>query len=380
MALSRVGRGCALALTLALVAAAAGDSLAAPKGASAVAANAAERMEAALERYRRIAERGGWPQVGPGPTLRRGDTGARVAALHERLATTGDLGGGSLVGVVDRYDAELADAVTAFQRRHSLEPDGVVGPTTRRALDVPARQRVALMATNLRRMEARTLVDRATVVRVNIPNYRVTLYEQGQATFSSRAIVGSPEHATPAMVTRIEALTLNPAWDVPRSIVRDDLAELFARDSDYAERNGFYAANTERPLSAFDWGEAPDVAIRQAPGPNNALGRVKFGMPNGRAIYLHDTPKEHLFEARQRTFSAGCVRVEKAMTLAARLTGLERDRLATMADDAETRTVRFGWRIPVQLVYFTAWVDSRGHVQFRPDVYDRDSRAFAAAH
>ena len=114
------------------------------------------------------------------------------------------------------------------------------------------------------------------------------------------------------------------------------------------------------------------VPVRQEPGPNNALGRIRFLMPNRQAIYLHDTPDAHLFRSRRRAFSAGCVRVEEPMELAARLTGMAAARLDGMARGDEPRVIRLGWRVPVQLVYFTAWVDTSGRVQFRPDIYDLD--------
>lgn len=345
----------------------------APAGADqAPGTDASARMAAALERYREIADQGGWPEVGPGPPMQPGSSDPRVPALRERLAATGDLETAGRDGDGNRYAGRLVEAVIGFQQRHGLGPDGVVGEATRKALDVPARQRVARMETNLRRIEARAIDGDEPVVRVNIPDYRVTLHEKGRITFSTRAIVGRPEHQTPQLQARINALTLNPAWHVPRTILREDLAQRFARDDGYAERHGFHAVNSDRPLNAFDWSDAPMVPVRQAPGPTNALGRIKFEMPNRQAIYLHDTPARHLFESRRRAFSAGCVRVEEPMELAARLTGVDADRLAEMARGGETRTLRLGWRIPVQLVYFTAWVDTSGRVQFRPDIYDRD--------
>lgn len=350
-----------------------------PGPAARVDADAGARMAAALERYRQIAEQGGWPTVGPGPVLRPGDSDARVPALRERLAVTGDLAADTVNGTGDRYDDELVEAVTRFQRRHGLEPDGVVGRETRRALDVPARQRVARMEINLRRIEARALDDDEPVVRVNIPDYRAMVLEDGQVTFSTRAIVGRPDQATPQLQARITALTLNPSWTVPRTVLRETLAQRFARDDGYAERHGFYAINDDRPLHEFDWGEVPMVPVRQAPGPTNALGRIKFEMPNRRAIYLHDTPQKHLFASRERAFSAGCVRVEEPMELAARLTGIDVERLEQMARGGETRTLGLGWRIPVQLVYFTAWVDPRGRVQFRSDIYGRDDTEVTVA-
>ncbi len=335
-------------------------------------ADAGTRMAAALERYRQIADQGGWAEVGAGPSLKPGDSDSRVPALRERLAATGDLENGARNGDGNRYDGPLVEAVIIFQERHGLAPDGVVGEATREALDVPADQRVARMETNLRRIEAHVIDGDGPVVRVNIPDYRVTLHEKGRVTFSTRAIVGRPENATPQLQDLIIGLTLNPSWNVPRTVLREDLAHRFASDGGYAERHGFHAANSDRALDEFDWTEKPMVSVRQEPGPTNALGRIRFEMPNRQAIYLHDTPAEHLFESRQRAFSAGCVRVEEPMELAARLTGVDADRLEDMARGGETRTLRLGWRIPVQLVYFTAWVDTSGRVQFRPDIYGLD--------
>lgn len=336
-------------------------------------ASESERMAQALERYRRIAAQGGWPEIGKGVPLEADNHDPRVPALRERLAATGDLAQGSRAGNGKRYDAELVQAVIEFQKRHGLEPDGVVGSVTRKALNVSADERVDRMEINLRRIEANAIEGRQPVLRVNIPDYRITLHETEGISFSTRAIVGRPGHKTPRMQTYVTALTLNPAWHVPRSIVRDELAHRFARQDGYAERNGFRAVDSDRDLDELDWSRVPAVAVRQEPGPSNALGRIKFEMPNRRAIYLHDTPEKHLFQARQRAFSAGCVRVEEPMELAARLTGLAQDRLERMARDGATRTLRLGWRIPVQLVYFTAWVDASGRVQFRPDIYDRDA-------
>lgn len=339
-----------------------------------VAASESERMAQALERYRQIAARGGWPEIGKGVPLEAGARDPRrVPALRERLATTGDLARGSQASDGTRYDAALVQAVMSFQARHGIEPDGVVDSVTREALNVPVEQRVEQMEINLRRIEANAIEGRDPVLRVNIPDYRITLHEAQGITFSTRAIVGQPGRETPQMQTYITALTFNPAWYVPRSIVRDDLAHRFARRDGYAERNGFHAINSDRSLDELDWSEPPAVAVRQEPGPSNALGRIKFEMPNRRAIYLHDTPAKHLFASRQRAFSAGCVRVEEPIELASRLTGLARDRLERMAQDGATQTLRLGWRIPVQLVYFTAWVDADGRVQFRPDIYDRDT-------
>lgn len=329
-------------------------------------------LRVAIMRYRRIAAGDGWPRLGGGPAIAPGDRDARVPALRERLRASGDLGGDAVARAGEVYEGALVLAVEAFQRRHGLDPDGVVDAATRAALDTPARERARQLAINRDRMVGRTIDGSEPVVRVNIPAFRAALWEEGEIAFTTRAIVGRPEHPTPQLDTWIEAMTLNPAWYVPRSIVREQLAPRFAEDAAYAERNGFQVIDTNRSITEIDWDAQPAVDVRQAPGPGNALGRLKFEMPNPQRIYLHDTPKKHLFESRQRTFSAGCVRIEEPMALAARLTGIDAERIERLAAGDETRTMRFGWRVPVQLVYFTAWVDAGGHVQFRRDIYHKD--------
>lgn len=337
-------------------------------------------IDAAIERYQQIRADGGWPTIADGPEIAPSTRDERVPAVRERLHATGDLASMSGEPDVPVISDRLAAAIERFQRRHGLESTGTVDQPTREAMNVPVTARIDQLRINRERLREHKPDDNGLFVRVNIPDFRVELHRQHRIVHTSRAVVGRPDRQTPVLRDRITHLTLNPAWNVPQRIAREDLAPRFARDPDYAERHGYELNAADSDISSVDWSDPPYVPLRQEPGPTNALGRVKFEMPNERAIFLHDTPERHLFHAEQRAFSAGCVRVEDPLELAARLAGYGAggvQHLAGAIRNGETRAVRFGRTVPVQLVYFTAWADHKGRVQFREDIYDKDKRAVA---
>lgn len=344
-------------------------------------AASARDLAAALEHYRALRDAGGWKPIGAGPDISPGERDSRVPVLRERLTVTGDLNPGYESTAPSYYDHALRDAVRVFQDRHGLPADGIVDAATQQALDTPVETRINQIRINLQRMRAHEVVTEGQLVRVNIPDFRVELHRNGRIEYATRAVVGSPRRPTPVFDSRMTHLTLNPAWHVPRSIVREELAPRFAEDPEYAERHGFHLMYGDKAIADIDWAGSPDQPVRQEPGPTNALGRLKFEMPNRRAIFLHDTPERHLFRADQRAFSAGCVRVEQPLELASRLAGFDAtgpQRLSSAIRSGETRPVRFGRSVPVQIVYFTAWADAEGRVQFREDIYGKDREALAA--
>jgi murein L,D-transpeptidase YcbB/YkuD len=322
--------------------------------------------------------------VAAGPSLRPGDRGARVAALRERLRAMGE----SLDthDAADLYDEGLASTVRAFQRRHGLNDDGVVGPLTLAALNASPSARAAQVAVNLERLRwmNRPLVDRRIVV--NQADFTVTMIEDGVVAFHERVVVGQTSRQTPEFSDEMSYLVFNPTWHVPRSIAVRDLLPKLQEDPGYLARSNMRLIGTEdypapedpssHDFTAYTAGSFP-YRIRQNPDDDNALGRVKFMFPNNLAIYLHDTPTRRLFDRDQRAYSSGCVRVRDPMRLAALL-------LAPQTDDPEgfidrvlatgrERYVNLDVRIPVHLTYRTAWVDEAGQPQFRADVYGRDA-------
>jgi murein L,D-transpeptidase YcbB/YkuD len=336
---------------------------------------------AALARYRTIVAAGGWPALPAGESLEPGDAAPDLDRLRRRLALTGDLAPGEPVDA-RRYDAALVAAVKRFQVRHGLAADGVVGPATRRALNVPAAARVTQLeraAAAAARLEAR-LGER--YVLVNLPAFELRYVRDGEVRHRADVVVGSVADPTPAFADAIEYLVFNPYWHVPASIAREELVFDFKEDAAAMAARGFQLVDAGGGVAdptAVDWATIEPAAlpfrVRQGPGAGNALGRVKFMFPNDHAIYLHDTPSRHLFERASRAFSHGCIRVRDPMALAERLLetdGWARDDIEGWVAAGETRRVSLTRPVPVHLVYLTAWGEPDGRVQFRPDVYDRE--------
>ena len=319
-----------------------------------------------LARYKAIAGRGS-TALSSGPTLKAGMSGARVAALQSRLKLEGDLAADTAASAI--FDAETERAVRAFQSRYGLEPDGRVGRVTLAAMNVDAGERYRQIAANLERWRwlPRRLAPHR--VMVNAAAARLTLFEDGEPVLGLRTIVGKPRTPTPVLAATIASLLLNPPWDIPPKIAAHEIRPLARRDPGYLEREGIVAVGDGKHL-------------RQLPGPKNALGRLKFEMPNPLDVYLHDTPSRNLFQRPRRFFSHGCIRVENPEELALRLLrrdpGWTREALEEAIATGETRHVPISPGVAVFVVYFTAMAEPGGTVTFLDDVYRRDPPLIAA--
>lgn len=349
------------------------------------------QLRDALASLRAIAARGGWPLVPPGPTLREGDRSSRVEPLRRRLAGTGDLPAGGDTGQ-ELFDAPLADALRHFQSRHGLDTDAVAGRRTMAALNTPALQRAQQIEANLERTRwlPRDLGPRHLLV--NIADFKLVLTEPGAPTLEMRVIAGRLARRTPFFSGEITSILLNPTWTVPEKIAIEDKLPLILDDRDYLKDNGFKvfapAGKEWREIDPadVDWTRLSETnfpyRLRQEPGPKNALGRIKFQVPNRHDIYLHDTPSHALFARAERTFSSGCIRVELALDLAERLLAADpawtRARIEETIATGSTVSVRLPASLPVYLLYWTAWVDRAGALQIREDVYGRDRALFEA--
>ncbi len=282
------------------------------------------RLHQALIRYRALAAKGGWPAVPPGPALRRGSMGARVVALQQRLAATGDLAGGFAAG---RFDGATEAAVRAFEARVGLEPDGVVRPEVLAQLDVPVGVRIRQIELNLeRRRWVPDSLRQGRYVEVNIPSYSLEVVDGGTRVLAMRVVVGKQFSPTPVFSDRISYLVFNPTWNVPSTIARAEILPALQKDPDYLAKNGLRLFESDdadaREVDPHDvrWNDADSesftYSVRGDPGDQNPLGHVKFMCPNQYDVYLHDTPSGHLFAARERGFSHGCIRVEHPRELA----------------------------------------------------------------
>jgi murein L,D-transpeptidase YcbB/YkuD len=342
----------------------------------------------ALRTYRGYAEEGGWGPIAPGPRLEQGDEHARVAQLRARLAITdAPVSDTTNPDSTDAYFSEgLHEAVVAFQVRHGLTPDGVVGPATLRALNISAEARAEQVRVNLERWRWLPTNLGARHVRVNIAAFELEVIEDAERVLDMRVVVGRPYRQTPIFSDAISYLVLNPYWHVPHSIATRDKLPEFQRDPSLVARQGFQVFDSwsahAQPLDplAINWDELSEhtfpYRLRQNPGPANALGRVKFMFPNPHNVYLHDTPTRSTFTQAERGFSSGCIRLEHAMELAAYLLsdvpGWDRARIDRSAQGTKETAVVLPERVPVHLLYSTAWAGTNGAVHFRNDVYDRD--------
>jgi murein L,D-transpeptidase YcbB/YkuD len=346
------------------------------------------RLRAELAHQREIAERGGYPPVPEGPKLELGATGPRVAALRARLRASGDLVEDALTGDRAAFDSALAEAVRRFQKRHGLDEDAVLGPGTLAALNVPIAARIAQIRVNLERGRWYLHGLDPTFVVVNVAGFRVYYLPDAKLVWSARAIIGKPFRATPIFRAKMNYLVLNPTWTVPPGILAHDMLPAQRRDPSYLEKKGLQVLDRNGrvvPTSSIDWSKATARSfpynVVQAPGPDNALGRVKFMFPNSHSVYLHDTPSRNLFDKSERAFSSGCIRVENPLELTALLLegqkGWDRAAIDAALAAGKTRAVPLEHPVPVLLTYFTAWVDREGVLELRGDVYDRDPRVLS---
>ncbi|MFJ5419245.1 L,D-transpeptidase [Pectobacterium parvum] len=353
-----------------------------------------------------------WPSLNLAESLRPEQQSRELAVLREILQRTGMLSSTESitlfnentaatavstgpvpqvegVAIDDRYTGELVDAVKRFQHWQGLEGDGVIGKRTRDWLNVSPQMRATLLALNIQRL--RLLPDNVhTGIMVNIPNYSLIYYQDGAERLSSRVIVGQPKRKTPLMSSSLYNVVVNPPWNVPTTLTRQDIIPKVVRDPGYLQRHGYtvlsgWSQDAEAiDPSMIDWpmvsAERFPYRLRQAPGANNSLGRYKFNMPNSEAIYLHDTPNHNLFQRDIRALSSGCVRVNKASELASMLlqdAGWNNNRISSTLDQGNTTFVSMKHRIPVNLYYLTAWVAEDGRAQFRTDIYNYDDTARA---
>lgn len=327
------------------------------------------------------------PTVPDGPLLRPGARTPRVVALRERLVAGGYAS--SHGDPSERYDDLLVAAVVAFQRDHGLEPDGLVGPATLAALNASHADRLAQLQANLERLRwlAGDLQER--MVLVDIAGATITYYRDGVPAWSARTQVGRPARPTPLVKSQITHFTFNPTWTIPPTILRRDKLPEIRRDPEYLARNQIRVLDhdgNEIDPATVDWERPGAVLLRQDAGEHNALGQVAIRFPNPYAVYLHDTPSQRLFTRTQRTFSSGCVRVERAMELVDLLLEeagtVDRERIATLLASGHTRNVSLPRPVPLLMAYWTVAVEDDGTVRLRPDPYGQDAaiaRALAAA-
>lgn len=329
--------------------------------------------------------RGGWGPVVTASSVKPGETGPAVVNLRDRLMRMGYLKRSNARG----YDAQLTAAVVAFQQAHGLEQDGVAGEGTIKQINesIEARLKSILVAMERERWLNHERGERH--ILVNIPDFTAKIVDNGRVTFETRSVVGAArdDRPTPEFSDMMSHMVINPSWYVPRSIVVNEyLPALRAnpnavRHIDVVDRSGRTVRRSSANFSRYSARTFP-YSMRQPPSKSNALGLVKFMFPNKYNIYLHDTPAKSLFNREVRAFSHGCVRLNDPFDFAYALLskqeadpeGFFKSRLRT---GRESR-VNLATKVPVHIIYRTAYTDARGNLNFRRDIYGRDARIWDA--
>jgi murein L,D-transpeptidase YcbB/YkuD len=346
------------------------------------------KLQVALANYRQIAANGGWPVIPDGPTLKPGNSDPRLAVLARRLIISNDLAASDVGDEPAIYDERLQQAVRHFQGRHGLDTDAAIGPATLRALNIPVEKRIEQLEVNIER--ARWVLDdiEDDFVLVNIAGFSAYLLRNRKVAWQTKVQVGSAFHKSPIFRDEIKYIEVNPTWTVPYSIATREILPKIKRDPNYFASRDFDLKNNSGKFidpSSVNWTTITKnnfpFWLVQRPGPNNALGRVKFMFPNEHAVYLHDTPSKALFSKAERAFSHGCIRVENPFDFAEQLLGGDgwnQEKFQQVLDSGKTKTVFLSSPMPVLLLYWTAMVTPDDVVYFYSDVYERDQKIVKA--
>ena len=345
----------------------------------------ARLMKEKLQLESRIAS-GGWGLPVAAAALGPGDTGPAVVALRDRLVAMGYLRRSSTAV----YDAALQAAVQRFQIDHGLQADGRADEATLAEVNVAPEDRVKSIVVAMERLRwMHDTVRGARHIWVNQPDFTAKIVDHGKVTFQTRAVIGKnvPDQRSPEFSDEMDHLVINPSWGVPRSIIVKEYLPLLQRNPNAVshlqviDRNGRVVPRGAVNFAAYSARSFP-FGLRQPPSDGNALGKVKFMFPNAYNIYLHDTPAKELFDHEVRAYSHGCIRLADPFDFAYALLAAQSDDpkglfQSHLDSDRET-VVKFEEKLPVHLVYFTAWPTAKGEMTYRRDIYGRDGRIFDA--
>jgi len=322
-----------------------------------------QRLVGALAFYRALASHGGWPLV----------TGEQQLGYRLMIEDP------SLAGQVPSSPEDLQAALMRYQERNGLVPDGKLGADTLHELNVPVTMRIRQIIANMERWRWMPAEIERRRVEVNVPDQSLDLMDGDYIALHSKVIIGKKTTPTPIARTAAISVIANPAWDIPDDIAARQFLPQLKRDANYLAKRNMSLIDAP-PDAAVDWrkvsgGHLP-YQLREPPGPDNALGRMMFDMPNPFDVYIHDTPGKALFQKPVREFSNGCIRTEQIDRLV-RLALGDDAALDDALQSGETRTLPLPRPLPVYLLYWTAITGDDGSVGFRPDRYGRDSLLLA---
>ena len=321
-------------------------------------------LQQQVVKYREIEKKGGWPFITSAATLKVGTKDSAVSLLKKRLQVIGLYTDGD---TTNSYNKELEEAVKIAATSFGLVSSGAVDKTLLSQLNIPVTERIKQMLINLERMKWMPEVS-SNFLLANIPEYRLHVLEDGKEVLSMNIVVGKAANRTVIFSDDLKYVVFSPYWNVPQSIVRNEIYPAMKRNSNYLQRNNMEVTGYSNGLPI----------VRQKPGRSNALGDVKFIFPNSYNIYFHDTPSRSLFDRQQRAFSHGCIRVQQPFDLAVYLLRNQpewtKEKIKAAMHQSTEKWVTLNKSVPVFITYFTSWVDGKGILHFTEDIYGHDKR------
>ncbi len=324
------------------------------------------KLKGFLPEYFDIQKNNHWDTIAKPPKpLHLGDKSVIIPVVKEKLFVYGDL---SINDSSDIFDSSLFYAAKSFQKRMGLGIDGAVGNGMISELNVPVSKRIEQLYINLERIRWMPPEPGSDYIFVNIPEFKMYVYENGKLNFTMNVIVGKVATGTIIFTGNLKFIVFSPYWNVPPSIVQKEIIPGMERDSNYISKHNMEITSTSGGIPV----------VRQKPGDDNSLGHIKFLFPNSYDIYFHDTPNHDLFSASSRSFSHGCIRLSEPKRLAQFLlrddSSWNEKRMDTSMHSSKEIWVTLNKTIPVFIGYFTAWVDSDGKLNFRKDIYGHDTK------
>ncbi|MFC1734122.1 murein L,D-transpeptidase, partial [candidate division KSB1 bacterium] len=342
--------------------------------------NVYQGLKKALSKYDKIFQQGGWKSIPEGETLKKGMENERIKLIRDRLIASEDLPGNNSANP-NLFDEILLKAIKRFQENCGLYPDGEIGNSTIAAMNISAESRINQIKVNLERWRWLPKEYSNYYIKVNIANYTLEIFKNGKKERIHKAIVGKDYRRTPVFSSKITYLVLNPTWTVPPGILNADVLPAVRKNVNYLKTKNLTVYDRDGnpvDLSTVDWYSqtVKTYTYRQPPGPDNALGAVKFMFPNKFNVYIHDTPSKELFNKSERSLSSGCVRVQDPLEMAEFLLNdsdnWNLDRIKKYILTKKSLTIQLKEQPFVHILYWTAWTNDAGVVQFRKDIYERD--------
>lgn len=378
----------------------------------------ANKLLDAIKQLEQIAQNGDYIKLPPFKTLRIGDKSPIVKTLRERLtqsenialncensiyaqniitnSTSIDTNDEEVTSNIEDntpceeiFDEDLKNAVISFQQNHGLYADGIVGLQTQVFLNMSAKEKIKKIKLNLERMRWLPRDFGEKYLLINIPEYRLRVIENNDIKLNMAVIVGDKKYPTPIFSDKMSYIVLNPNWNIPESIAKKEILPKLLKDPNYLDSKGIEIyQGWDRNASKIETKEVVDTLIlqdvesvpnfrfTQGPSNENPLGKMKFMFPNKHAVYLHDTPAKSLFANARRAYSHGCIRLSKPQELLNLIATDDKNMTLQKADEflkePSEKSVGLNNKIPIHIIYLTAWVDENEKLQFREDIYNFD--------